>query len=81
MRYVGIDLGKKTCSVTLVNEKGKAVGQLEIENAKPSWAKLGHLLKPGDRPPKPSSGDRQDGLRPPPGRRGSACNRGRRWPQ
>lgn len=49
MRYVGIDIGKKTCSVTLVNEKGKAVGQLDIENAKPGWTKLGRRLKIGDR--------------------------------
>lgn len=49
MRYVGIDIGKKACSVTLVNEEGKSVGQLEIENAKPGWTKLGRRLKPGDR--------------------------------
>src|ERR1051326_7242573 len=49
MRYVGIDIGKKACSVTLVSEKGKAVAQLEIENSKPGWDKLQRRLKPGDR--------------------------------
>lgn len=53
MRYVGIDIGKKACSVTLVNDKGKAVGQLEIANAKPGWAKLQRRLKPGDACPPP----------------------------
>lgn len=49
MRYVGIDIGKKACTVTLVNENGKPLAHLEIQNAKPGWTKLQRRLKPGDR--------------------------------
>jgi transposase len=49
MRYIGIDIGKKECSVSFVNEAGKLLSELPIANDKAGWKRLGRRLRPGDR--------------------------------